>query len=122
MKEKMVGSALRIALFIVALAVVAGEARAESRPTRFWNLTRNTISKFHLAPAGTSDWGPNECMNDKDGAVEPDERLRITDVRSGSYDAKLTDLTGRVCIIRGIRIEAGAIFSIEEKELISCDR
>lgn len=122
MKEKMVGSALRIALFIVALAVVAGEARAESRPTRFWNLTRNTISKFHLAPAGTSDWGPNECMNDKDGAVEPDERLRITDVRPGSYDAKLTDLTGRVCIIRGIRIEAGAIFSIEEKELISCDR
>ena len=60
-------------------------------------------------------------MNDKDGAVEPDERLRITDVRSGGY-VKLTDLTGRVCIIRGIRIEAGAIFSIEEKELISCDR
>ena len=51
--------------------------------------------------------------------MEPDERLRITDVRSGSYDAKLTDLTGRVCVVRGIRIEAGAIFSIEEKELIS---
>jgi hypothetical protein len=61
-------------------------------------------------------------MNDKDGAVEPDERLRITDVRSGSYDAKLTDLTGRVCVVRGIRSGAGAIFSIEEKELISCDR
>jgi hypothetical protein len=58
-------------------------------------------------------------MNDKDGAVGPDERLRITDV---SYDAKLTYLTGRVCIVQGIRIEAGAIFSIEENELISCDR
>jgi hypothetical protein len=47
----MVGSVLRITLLIVALAVVAGEAGAQSRPTRFWNLTRNTISKFHLAPA-----------------------------------------------------------------------
>jgi hypothetical protein len=105
----------------VALAAVDAEAGAQGRSTRFWNLTRATISQLHLAPAGTSDWGPNQCKNDKDGAVDPDERLRITDVPSGSYDAKLTDRTGRVCTVRGIRIEAGAIFSIEEKDLTSCD-
>jgi hypothetical protein len=121
MKRKVAASLSRLVL-IVAFTALAAAAGAQNRPTRFWNLTRNTISEFHLAPAGTSDWGANPCENDKDGAVEPDERLRITSVSSGSYDAKLSDVTGRVCIVRDITIEAGAIFSIEEKDLTSCDR
>jgi hypothetical protein len=107
---------------VIALAVFAGKAAAQGRPTRFWNLTRNTISEFYLAPTGTSNWGPNQCKNDKDGAVDHDERLRITDVPSGNYDAKFADVAGRVCIVRGVKVEAGAIFSIEEKDITSCDR
>jgi len=95
---------------------------AQGRPTRFWNLTRYTISEFYLAPAGTTNWGPNQCKNDKDGTVESDERLRITGVDSGVYDAKLTDVQGRACIVRNVKIETGAIFSIEEKDLTSCNR
>jgi hypothetical protein len=48
--------------------------------------------------------------------------LRITSVPPGSYDVKFTDVTGRVCIVRGVKIETGAIFSIEEKDLTSCQR
>jgi hypothetical protein len=109
-----------IVLILVWLAAASGEATAEGRPTRFWNLTRNTISELYLAPAGTSNWGPNQCKNDKDGSVESDERLRITDVTSGTYDAKFADATGRVCIVRNIKIDVGAIFSIGEKDLASC--
>jgi hypothetical protein len=101
---------------------MATTGNAQNRPTRFWNLTRNTITELHLAPAGTADWGPDQCKNDKDGTVESDERLRITAVPPGSYDVKLTDVTRRVCVVRGISIEAGAIFSIEEKDLTSCQR
>ena len=88
---------------------------------RFWNLTRHTIAEFSLAPAGTTNWGPNQCKNDKDGTVDPDERLRITGVQPGTYDAKLKDVSGRACIVRGLKVEAGATFSIEEKELTSCE-
>jgi hypothetical protein len=109
------------AIVVVGLAMMATAAVAQNRPTRFWNLTRNTITELHLAPAGTSDWGPDQCKNDKDGTVEVDERLLITGVRSGSYDVKLTEVGGRICIIRGIKIEAGAIFSIDEKDLTSCE-
>jgi hypothetical protein len=109
-------------ILVFALTAVATAAVAQSRSTRFWNLTRNTISALHLAPAGTSDWDPNQCKNDKDGTVEADERLPITNVSSGSYDVKLTDVTGRVCVVRGVMIETGAIFSIEEKDLTSCPR
>ena len=113
----------RTVIIIAALVCFAGAAvAAEGRPTRFWNLTPNTISELYLAPSGTANWGPNQCKNDKDGAVEHDERLRISDVASGTYDAKFSDVTGRVCIVRNLKIEAGAIFSIEEKDLTSCDR
>jgi hypothetical protein len=112
----------KIALVVLALAGMAGQALAEGRPTRFWNLTRHTISEFYLAPAGTTDWGANQCRNDKDGTVDPDERLRITGVAPGSYDAKLTDVSGRTCVVRSIKISAGEIFSIEEKELTACTR
>jgi hypothetical protein len=112
----------RIVFIVFALAAMSTLALAEGRPTRFWNLTRYTISELYLAPAGTTNWGPNQCKNDKDGTVDPDERLRITGIASGSYDAKLTDTSGRTCLVPNIKISVGEIFSIEEKDLTSCTR
>ena len=113
----------KIVPIVLALAVPASAAWGEGRPPRFWNLTRYTISEFYLAPAGTTDWGENQCKNDKDGTVDPDERLRITGLAPGSYDVKLTDVSGRTCVVRNVKIGgAGEIFSIEEKDLTSCTR
>lgn len=112
----------RIAVVAVALALVSGQVLAQGRPTRFWNLTRYTISELSLAPAGTTNWGPNQCKNDKDGTVESDERLRITGVAPGVYDVRLADVRGRVCVVRNVKVEAGEIFSIEERDLTSCNR
>ena len=75
------GSALRkIAFTTLVLAAASSAAFAQGRPTRFWNLTRHTISEFYLAPTGTTNFGPNQCKNDKDGTVDPDERLRISGI------------------------------------------
>jgi hypothetical protein len=112
----------RALLVVLALiATVAGAFPAE-RPTRFWNLTHNTISEFRLAPAGTANWGENQCKNDKDGTVDFDERLRITGIESGRYDARIKDTSGRVCFARNINIKAGEVFSIEERDLAECGR
>jgi hypothetical protein len=117
--KRLLPTTLPIAIMV---AVIAGPADAQNRPTRFWNLTQHTISEFHLAPAGTTDWGPNQCKNDKDGTVDPDERLRITGIGSGTYDAKLTDAQGRRCVVRGLKVEVGEVFSIEERDLTECSR
>lgn len=117
----MKGIAMRACL--IALLWLTGMATADAqqqRPTRFWNLTRHTISELSLAPAGSTDFGPNQCKNDKDGTVDPDERLRITGVPPGTYDVRLKDVSGRQCVVRGVKVEAGENFSIEEKELTSC--
>jgi hypothetical protein len=47
--------------------------------------------------------------------------LRITGVEPGRYDVKLSDKTGRVCIVRNV-VREGAVFSIEEKQLTDCRR
>jgi hypothetical protein len=114
---------MRKPIFIIlALGLIPSLADAEGRPTRFWNLTRHTISELYLAPAGTTQWGLNQCKNDKDGTVDTDERLQITGVSPGNYDAKLVDVSGRTCIVRNLKLEAGQIFSIEENELTACTR
>src|SRR6516225_7768370 len=107
---------------LVATAIAtASSALAADGPIRFWNLTHHTISEFRLAPAGTTKWSDNQCKNDKDGTVDSDERLRITGIEPGVYDASFKDTTGRSCLVHNIKIDEGAIFSIEEKDL-SCQK
>ena len=110
------------ALAVLVLVATSSLAAGQNRPIRFWNLTHNTISEFYLAPAGTTNWGANQCKNDRDGTVDPDERLRITGTAPGTYDAKFKDTTGRTCTVSNVKVEAGEIFSIEERDVTSCDR
>ncbi len=113
---------LKTALTVLALMFTIANALAAERPMRFWNLTRSTISEFQLAPAGTAKWGENQCKNDKDGTVDSDERLRITGIEPGRYDARLKDVSGRVCFARNLDIKAGDIFSLEERDLADCSQ
>ena len=112
----------KAAIAVLALTFTVASAHSAERPTRFWNLTRHTIAEFQLAPAGTTKWGDNQCKNDKDGTVDSDERLRITGISPGAYDARLKDVSGRVCYVHNIDIKAGDIFSLEEKDLTDCGK
>jgi hypothetical protein len=93
---------------------------AAAKDTRFWNLTSSTVKSLELAPTGTSAFGPNQTANDPDGAVDHDERLKLPGVKSGAYDARLKLADGRICLIKGVQIEAGKVFAIEEKGLVGC--
>jgi hypothetical protein len=104
----------------VAAILLAGPAAAKD--TRFWNLTSSTVKSLELAPAGTSTFGPNQCANDPDGEVDHDERVKVTGVATGAYDARLKLADGRVCMAEGVRIEAGKPFTIEDKDLVGCAR
>ena len=107
----------------VAFALVAsvGAAQAADRSTtRFWNLTGETITHLNMAPAGTTDWGADQCRNDPDGSIDFDERLKITGVSSGRYDVRFTDKTGRSCTVNGVEVKAGSIFSIGKEALLHC--
>jgi hypothetical protein len=111
----------RIPLIAMTLVLSLGASLAADRkPTRFWNLTRNTIVSLQMSPAGQQAWGRDQCENDRDHEVDHDERLRITDIAPGRYDVRFKDKAGRVCVVKNIDVKDGAIFSIEEKDLADC--
>jgi hypothetical protein len=111
----------RAALVVLALVLsLSPTLAADRKPTRFWNLTANTIVTLQMSPAGQQAWGRDQCENDRDHEVDHDERLRITDIAPGRYDVRFKDKTGRVCVVKDIEVKDGGIFSIEEKELSGC--
>jgi hypothetical protein len=90
----------------------------------FWNLTGTKITKLYLAPAGSTKWSTDQCANDPDGSVDPDERLRLRGLAPGRYDVKLTDADGRTCIVKDVTLELGKpyAFSISDSELKDCSK
>ena len=107
------------ALFLGLAFVPSG---ASAKDTRFWNLTANTITSLQLSPPGKNDWGRNQADNDRDQTVDHDERLKITDTEAGIYDVKFVDKSGRTCVVPNVQVKAGAVFTIEEKELKGCTK
>jgi hypothetical protein len=112
---------IRWALLPAALLLaITSDLAAQGKGIRFWNLTTATISSFQLSPAGKDDWGANQTLNDKDKEVDHDERLRITGVEPGRYDAKVGYRDSKQCFVRDIEIKRDAVFSIADKDLKDC--
>jgi hypothetical protein len=114
---------LRISIAVtVVLLSTSTQLLAQGKGIRLWNLTTATISNFQLSAAGKDSWGPNQTLNDRDKEVDHDERLRITGIEPGRYDAKVGYRDSRQCLVRGIEIKADAVFSIADKDLKDCNK
>jgi hypothetical protein len=110
---------------VVVLLGIAGHAHAQGKSgkgIRLWNLTTSTISGFQLSPAGREQWSANLTLADKDKEVDHDERLRISGIEPGRYDAKISYPDARQCVVRNIEIKADAVFSIADKDLQDCNK
>lgn len=107
---------------MAAAAVVALACPAMAKDTRFWNLTSSTVTSLELAPEPTRAFGPNQCLNDPDGAVDHDERIKVVGVSPGVYVARLKLKDGRTCLARNVTVEAGKAFAVEDKDLTDCAR
>jgi hypothetical protein len=110
-----------VMLFLCCIAGARGSF-ARDKPTQFWNLTTSTVAKLEISKAGKNAFQSNQTVNDPDGAVEHDERLRITGAESGVYDLRLTFKDGRTCFARKVDIVQGKPFSIEDKDLVDCSK
>ena len=113
---------LRAPIVAAALLVTSSQLAAQGKGIRLWNLTTATISSFQLSPAGKDNWGPNQTLNDRDKEVDHDERLRITNVEPGRYDARIGYRDSRQCLVRDIEIKRDAVFSIADKDLKDCNK
>ncbi len=130
-RDNCLGDAVRAALILLALCGVARPVLAQERMA-FWNLTSSTITNLVMAPAGPNGapagpFGPNQCANDRDGAVDHDERLRLLGIAPGRYDVRLTTKPSaakpsRVCTVRNVEVRGGGkySFSLSDSDLVDC--
>ena len=104
------------------LACCAAHTAAAADRMTFWNLTSTTITNLELAPAGSGQFGPNQCANDPDGAVDHDERLKLTGLQPGAYDVHVTDKKGRVCTVKNVTVKGDGkyAFSLSDSDLRDC--
>ena len=113
------GTLISLALASLALA---SSALAADKPTQFWNLISAKVTKLEVAKAGTTGFGSNQTANDPDGAVDHDERLKITGVANGKYDLRIALADGRTCLAKNVEIKTGKPFSVEDKDLVDCKK
>jgi len=106
----------------LACFTAVNAAFAADKPTQFWNLTSPTITKLEISKAGANVFGPNQTANDPDGAVDHDERLKITGIETGVYDIRLTLEDGTACMARNVKIQKGKVFFLEDKNLVDCKK
>ncbi|MGY3450831.1 hypothetical protein [Bradyrhizobium sp. USDA 4353] len=113
-------SALAATAIVVSALPIA--VSAQSKGIRLWNLTTATMTGFQLSPAGQNNWGPNQTLNDKDKELDHDERLKLSGVEPGRYDAKVSYAGDRQCIVRDLDIKADAVVSVADKDLKDCTK
>lgn len=112
---------MKLASAVLAASMcLASAAVASGKPPLFWNLISSTVTRLEVSKAGADTFGPNLTANDPDGAVDHDERLKLTGVESGAYDVRLTLKDGRRCLTRDVKIVEGKPFSLEDKDLVGC--
>ncbi len=115
---------MRVALMIGVLLMTATSyngARAQEARFVAFNLTASTeFTALYLAPAGTQDWGPNQVLNDKDKTWDASERVRLSGITHGRYDARLVDEKGRECRLSNVDLTKDTSFDVRDADLASC--
>jgi hypothetical protein len=110
----------RLVLLVVA---VFGLSVTASAADRFFAYNLTTSSEFTglwLAPAGTENWGPNQALSDKDHSLDVTERLPITGLGPGSFDVRLQDRKGHICVKRNVDLRHDHSFDIRDGDLAAC--
>lgn len=111
----------KIWLFVIAAMLTTPlPATAADRFFAYNMTTSTTFTGVYLAPSGTGQWGANQALNDKDHAIDPSERLPIKDITRGTFDVKLVDRKGLVCISHGVDLRKETTFEILDRDLTDC--
>lgn len=107
----------------IALGLLAASWCAAHAADKFFAYNETTSSTFagvYLAPAGTTEWGANQALNDKDKTLEPSERLALKGVKHARYDVRLVDEKGKTCVKPGVDLTKESTFVIHEEDLQGC--
>ncbi|HJX28672.1 MAG TPA: hypothetical protein VJ885_12215 [Thermoanaerobaculia bacterium] len=102
-------------LCIAALLVPVAAQAASSVTIK--NKSDWSIEQFFLAPVETEEWGPDQLGEE---VIGTGDTFTLTGVPCDSYDVRLVDETGDVCIVTEVDICADGGWVISSDDLIDC--
>ncbi len=113
---------IRMAVLTGAALALASFGTAEAAKKFFaYNMTTaSDFSGVYLAPAGTTQWGKNQALNDNDKVLDVTERLSLTGLKPGTYDVKLVDTKGHTCIKHNVDLTKEGTFEVHDSDLTDC--
>ncbi len=112
--------AINAAFALGLLAASSGTAGAADKFFAYNETTSSTFTGIYLAPAGTTQWGANQALNDKDKTLEPSERLLLKGVGHERYDVRLVDAKGKTCVKHRVDLSQDSSFLIRDEDLKEC--
>ncbi len=108
-------------LLLGGMSILVQPASAAGKKFFAYNMTTRTdFTGVYLAPAGTTNWGPNQALNDPDKSLDPTERLTLTNLEASHYDLKLVARDGHTCIIKDVDLTQKTSFEIKQAQLTDC--
>ena len=119
-REEPLHRALRAAAVALGTLALLGPASAADKFFAYNETTSSTFTGVYLAPAGTTRWGENQTLNDKDKTLEPSERLPLKGIGHGRYDVRLVDAKGKACVERGVDLAGETSFVVRDEDLQGC--
>jgi hypothetical protein len=109
-----------LASFVALAVAVSVSATAATNYFAYNSTAVTTFTGVYLAPTGTTQWGPNQALNDDDKELDFGERLTLAGLNPGLYDVKLVDQKGRTCIMRHVDLTKETSFEIRDGSLTDC--
>jgi hypothetical protein len=110
-------------LFAASVTLALGLFGTAQAAKKFFAYNMTTASDFagvFLAPAGTTQWGTNQALNDNDKVLDVTERLVLLGLEPGTYDVKLIDTKGHTCIKHGVVLGQERAFEVHDSDLADC--
>lgn len=108
-------------LLVGGIGVAAQPASAAAKKFFAYNMTTRTdFTGVYLAPEGTTNWSPNQALNDPDKSLDTTERLVLTGLAPGHYDVKLVAKDGRTCFVKNVDLTKKNSFLIKDGQLTGC--
>ncbi len=112
-------SALRpLVLALVALASLPAVAARDDSEVIFVNQSNWAIHELYFSPTDEADWGPDQLGR---RTIETGGRFTLTGVECGTWDVRVVDEDGDVCIIRSVALCGDTDrWVIKDRDLLAC--
>lgn len=105
----------RLGLLLVLLALFTTNAFALE--LKLENKTGKELHELYFAPAGETDWGPDQLH---DEVVANNESFTLQSIPKGKYDVLFVDENGAKCDLRDVDFTSSETFVMSKSVIKGC--